>query len=259
MYSELSLQFLAIILIETIALLIGGAISIYRKKMKSSRIKVLLSFAAGTMLYVAIVKFVPDAKELFESLYTPRVSATYLALSFFLGILSTTPIDYVLSLIYKLKAESNHAKDSDRLHWVVFSSISMHNFFEGIALFITLIGSPKLLIPVIIAIFAHNIPEGSVISVLIYEKTKSRKKALLFCGLSGLSGVVGMLMALILLQDIMTIQLLAMLKGFLAGLLINTAISELLSRSMTKGEHHLSIRFLVLGMIFMALLLILKG
>lgn len=259
MDNKLSILPFVVILIEALALVIGGVLAIYYKQIKGNKIPMLLSFAAGSMLYVSVVKFLPAAKDLFDSLYTPRISSLYLAISLFSGILITTPVDYLLSTIHKYRLKQEKEIPYNKIHWLVFSSISMHNFFEGVAIFLALISSPTMILPLLLAIFAHNVPEGSVIAVLIYSNTKSKRKALFYCALSGLSGFLGMLFAYILLQNIMSMQLLAFIKGILSGLLINTAISELFTRSMLKGEYHLSVRFLIFGMIFMAALLILKG
>lgn len=47
-------------------------------------------------------------------------------------------------------------------------AITIHNFPEGIATFISALEDPQIGISVAFAVAIHNIPEGIVVSVLIY-------------------------------------------------------------------------------------------
>ena len=59
-------------------------------------------------------------------------------------------------------------------------SITIHNFPEGIAAFMSGLKSLDVGIPIALAIAIHNIPEGIAVSVPIYHATGSRRKAFWF-------------------------------------------------------------------------------
>lgn len=58
--------------------------------------------------------------------------------------------------------------------------MAIHNFPEGIAVFMSALIDVNLGIALAIAVALHNIPEGIAISSPIYYATKSKKSILVF-------------------------------------------------------------------------------
>lgn len=54
--------------------------------------------------------------------------------------------------------------------------IGIHNFPEGLAVFMTSLSDTSMGIPLAFAIAIHNIPEGIAIAMPVYFATKSHKK-----------------------------------------------------------------------------------
>ncbi len=65
--------------------------------------------------------------------------------------------------------------------------ITLHNFPEGLAIFLASKKSTKLALTLTTAMTLHNIPEGVAVAVPIYFATKSRWQALKITALSGLA------------------------------------------------------------------------
>lgn len=82
-------------------------------------------------------------------------------------------------------------------------------------------------------------------------------KAMKFCLLAGLSGPLGAMVTALVLPIDLSIEYLGFIKAALAGILVNTALVELiLPSAYVFKKQHVSKKGIVLGMLFMYLLLI---
>ena len=61
--------------------------------------------------------------------------------------------------------------------------ISLHNFPEGIATYVTASNNLELGMGVALAVALHNIPEGLAVAGPVYAATGSRSKAVFWAGL----------------------------------------------------------------------------
>ena len=143
-------------------------------------------------------------------------------------------------------------------------AIGIHNFPEGLATFLAALQDPGLGLAIAVAIALHNIPEGISVSVPIYYATGDRKKAFTFSLLSGLSEPVGAgiayLAILVFLRDggaVVPPQVMGILFGGVAGIMVYISLDELLPTSRAYGKGHDSLYGLVAGMLVMALSLLL--
>jgi ZIP family zinc transporter len=137
--------------------------------------------------------------------------------------------------------------------------IAIHNLPEGMATFTASLADAEIAFPIAIAIALHNIPEGIAVSMPIYFATGNKKKAFWLSFLSGLSEVLGGIIACILIYFIFGISdtILGVMFAAIAGIMVFISIDELLPASKEYGVHHLSIYGMIAGMIVMAASLIL--
>ncbi len=143
-------------------------------------------------------------------------------------------------------------------------AIGIHNFPEGLATFLAALEDSSVGVAIAIAIALHNIPEGISVSVPIYYATGNRRKAFIYSLLSGLSEPVGAIVAylglrLILAGDsgVIPPQIMGILFGGVAGIMVYISIDELLPTSRAFGKGHDSLIGLVAGMAMMAVSLLL--
>jgi ZIP family zinc transporter len=115
-----------------------------------------------------------------------------------------------------------------------------------------------------VAIALHNVPEGISVSVPIFYATGDRKKAFLYSLLSGLAepvgAAIGYLAILFFLggnSGVIPSQVMGILFGGVAGIMVYISLDELLPTSRAYGKGHDSILGLVAGMMVMALSLLL--
>ncbi|WP_305074235.1 zinc transporter ZupT [Propionivibrio sp.] len=143
-------------------------------------------------------------------------------------------------------------------------AIGIHNFPEGLATFLAALENPHLGIAIAIAIALHNIPEGISVSVPIFYATGDRKRAFLYSLLSGLAEPVGAGVAYLILLllsggqgTVVPPELMGILFGGVAGIMVYISLDELLPTSRAYGKGHDSLFGLVAGMGVMALSLLL--
>lgn len=143
-------------------------------------------------------------------------------------------------------------------------AIGIHNFPEGLATFLAALENPHLGIAIAIAIALHNIPEGISVSVPIFYATGDRKRAFIYSMLSGLAEPVGAGVAYLILlfiaggdSVVVPPELMGILFGGVAGIMVYISLDELLPTSRAYGKGHDSLFGLVTGMAVMALSLLL--
>ncbi len=240
---------------------IGSLMALFAKKAGKKFLPISLGFSVGVMLYVSMVELFSDSKAILSLTYGSKVGTLFCALSFFGGILVVGIIDRLIPS-YENPHEFHKRKDFDsaklkRVGLMTAIAISIHNFPEGFATFMSALHNPKLGIAIAVAIAIHNIPEGISVSVPIFYATGSKKKAFYYSFLSGLSEPIGAVIGYLLLKPFISDVLLGIVFAAIAGIMVFVSLDELLPTAREYGEHHLSMYGLVAGMLVMAMSLVL--
>ena len=157
-----------------------------------------------------------------------------------------------------------HDKKLLRMGLFTALAIAIHNFPEGLATFLAALEDPALGVAIAIAIALHNIPEGISVSVPIFYATGERKKAFFYSLLSGLAEPVGAGIAYLVIlffvgseSGVIPSQVMGILFGGVAGIMVYISLDELLPTSRAYGKGHDSLFGLLMGMAVMALSLLL--
>lgn len=225
-----------------------------------------LGLSAGVMIYVSFMEMFYSARiEL--SAMRGELSGTLIATAaFFGGMLLAYLIDklvpeaqnpHELHSIEELTDDSKHHHKLQRMGLMTALAITIHNFPEGIATFMSGINSVETGIAIAVAVAIHNIPEGIAVSVPIYAATGNRSRAFWLSFLSGLSEPLGAIAAYFILMPFMTPMLLNCTFAAVAGIMVFISLDELLPAAHQYAEHHTSIIGVIIGMAIMAISLIL--
>lgn len=204
-----------------------------------------LAFAAGVMICVSITDLMPESITMLQKYYS-GITTIVLAFAFLMiGIIFSGMIDKILPSI---------TKDIPLYKVGIISmlAIILHNLPEGIATFISTTKDTSLGISLAIAIALHNIPEGISISVPIYYATHKKSKALLYTFISALSEPIGAILTYLFLLPFINNIVLGLLFAFIAGIMIQISLTELLPTS-TSYQTTTTKLFFVIGVIFMLL------
>jgi ZIP family zinc transporter len=158
---------------------------------------------------------------------------------------------------------SGHDRKLMRMGLFTALAIAIHNFPEGLATFLAALRDPALGFAIALAIALHNIPEGISVSVPIFYATGNRAKAFAYSFLSGLAEPVGAGIAYLALRSslggesgVIPPEVMGMLFGGVAGIMVYISLDELLPASRAYGKGHDSLLGLIAGMGVMALSLL---
>lgn len=253
-------------LIAGLATGIGSFIAFFAKKTNTRFLCLSLGFSAGVMIYVSMIEIFQQANKSLVLALGEKTGSIVNVIAFFCGIFIIAIIDKLVPSeenpheIKKIEDinEDKINKNKSLLRTGVFTAIAItiHNFPEGLATFVSALNDVSLAIPITIAIAIHNIPEGISVSVPIYYATGDKKKAFLYSFLSGMSEPLGAIIGYTLLRNIINDITLGILLSSVAGIMVFISLDELLPTARKYGEHHISIYGLIAGMAVMAISLI---
>jgi len=247
---------------------IGGLILLLFRKVNTKILSVALGFSAGVMIYVSFVEILPEASRFLGQAYGAKKGDWVTYIAFFLGI-------FLIAVIDKLVPEKDNPHEPQKVeHLDVCNlgqnsqkliktgklaalAITIHNFPEGLATFVSGMNDLSLGIAIAVAVAIHNIPEGISVALPIYCATGDKKKAFWTSLLSGFAEPVGALIAYLVLAPFMSDALFGLIYASIAGIMVFISLDELLPSAREYGEHHLSIFGLIGGMIIMGLSLLL--
>jgi len=242
---------------------IGGFISFFTKANDSRVISGALGLSAGVMIYISFAELMPQATNEFSSMMNSLPAKWWTLVAFMGGIGLIALIDRLIpedenpheihSLDELTQPGNHHLK---RTGLMLTLAITVHNFPEGIATFVTALDSIELALPIVIAIAIHNIPEGIAVSVPIYQATGSRRKAMIWTLLSGLAEPIGAVVALIFLLPFWSPMVEAVCLSAVAGIMVYISFDELLPTAESHGHHHLVLGGVIAGMCIMGLTLL---
>lgn len=238
---------------------IGSLISFFAKKTNTKLLSFSLGLSGGVMLYVSFVEMLPNSFNLLSGSFG-KPGLWYATLAFFGGILISLIIDKLVPEKenpheVRFVESMNSDIDKSKLHRVgvmTALAITIHNFPEGIATFISAYSDIELGIPIAIAIAIHNVPEGIAVAVPIYYATGNKRKAMKYSFLSGLAEPLGALLAFLFIMPFINDTILGIIFAIVAGIMVFISFDELLPGAQKYGNHHLPTYGVVLGMAIMA-------
>ncbi|MEA2067553.1 MAG: zinc transporter ZupT [Thermotogota bacterium] len=241
---------------------IGSVMALFAKRTNTRFLSLSLGFSAGVMIYVSFVEIFVKSEESLAKAVGTGLSSWINVFAFFGGVGLIALIDFLVP-----SAENPHemrdvedmkVKEKELMRVGVFTAlaITIHNFPEGLATFLSAIKDLSLGIPIAVAIAIHNIPEGIAVAVPIYHATGNKKKAFSYSFLSGIAEPVGALLSFTLLRVFFNDLIFGIVFSGIAGIMVYISLDELLPSAEKYGEHHLSIIGLVAGMSVMALSLL---
>ena len=226
-----------------------GAMLIFFK-VKNSNIIICksLAFAAGVMVTISITDLIPASLFGFLNKYYLFPSILLSLIFIILGIIIS-----ILIKKYIPDLDSNDIKNKSLFKIGIISMIAiiLHNIPEGIATFMTSTKNITLGLSLAIAITLHNIPEGISIAIPIYYSTKSKFKALMYTFISGISELIGAIIAYLFLAPYMNEFVMSVLMALIAGIMISISIYELIPASLKYKSLKDTLKFFFIGVVFM--------
>lgn len=253
-------------LIAGLATVLGGLLATHPRMKDRAYIAVALAFAAGAMVFVSLVQVIPTGILLLDNITDAKTARAAVYAAFFAGILLVLAIDRLLPKGLnpnEIEGKENEAKPSKRLlrsGFLVAGVLALHNFPEGLSTFVASYQDLSLGLTLAIAIGVHNIPEGIAVAAPLYAATGSRRKAVMWALISGLTEPLGALAAIALIIMAFPADILGVLFGLVAGMMVFISLDELLPAARRyQTRPHQSIYGMFGGMLIVALSILLMS
>lgn len=232
-----------------ISTVIGAFIIFFDKNRNNKLVTISLSFAAGVMICVSLTDLLPNSFNMILSSNNSFPKLILTLIFMVIGIIISMLIDKYLPSEY----ENKDNKGLYKIGIISMVAIILHNIPEGIATFITSTNNLSLGITLTLAIALHNIPEGISIAVPIYHSTGNKLKAIMYALLSGMSEVVGSILAYLFLAPFINDHIMAALYAIIAGIMIHISVYELIPGAYKDSTLKTVIKFFLIGTIVMLL------
>jgi ZIP family zinc transporter len=198
-------NFILFLLIAAFAQIIGGIISWFFVKKFCRHMRIIVLIEIALMIFVSVLLIEEGFK------ITP-----FVIISALLGI--------VALLILNKTVPHKHQTKAERISFLVFIAMCLHEFPEGMAFGASYLISPSLGLITAVTIALHNIPEGSIVAIPYFIKKKfaSGLKAV---SITQLLYIVGGLIVYALLINVPQ-QFQALSMAFAAGAMLYIVFEE---------------------------------
>lgn len=246
---------------------IGSALTFFIKRNDFRWLALGMSFSAGVMIYISFMDILPLA---FSHVASDGVSLFGMGaeksgkacgmLAFFAGAVVAGLIDafiptHVHGEMLSGAEKSGARKDGGKMGRAAILTavaITVHNFPEGLSVFVAGLGDINTGLAVGFAIMLHNIPEGLSVSLPIYSATGKKWRSFAIGALSGLTEPLGALAAYFVLLPILTPSVVGAALVSTAGIMVYIALDELLPMARDYGEEHYGIFGALAGIALMS-------
>jgi len=130
--------------------------------------------------------------------------------------------------------------------------ISLHNFPEGMAVFLGSMKGLRVGVNLALAIALHNIPEGVAVALPVYFATQSKWQAFKLATLSGFAEPLGVIIVAYLFPSSLSPEILEGLLGAVGGVMAFLTLHEMLPLAFDYAGQKQAVKAVFLGMAFMS-------
>lgn len=130
--------------------------------------------------------------------------------------------------------------------------IALHNFPEGVAVFLASMKSQAVGASLAFAIALHNVPEGVAVALPVYFATGSRMRGFMYAALSGLAEPIAVVVLALFFPSNLDRQLVEKLLAAVGGIMAFLSISELLPLAFEHAGRQRAVAALFVGMAVMS-------
>ncbi len=204
-------------LIAGLSTLIGGLFIFIKIKNINKFIVISLSFSISIMVLISIFDLLPNSSINMISYYGKYFGILLIILTFILGYLT----------IYLITNRIKYKSSLYKIGILSMISLMLHNFPEGIAVFMSSYVNIRVGYKLFLAIILHNIPEGISIAVPLYYSGRSRGLSLKYTFISGIAEPIGALLSYIFLKNYISNIMISFILIFVSGLMISLSINEI--------------------------------
>ncbi|KAK9128656.1 hypothetical protein Syun_017453 [Stephania yunnanensis] len=240
---------------------IGAIVVVLNKSPNLKMLGLLQGFAAGLMLSISFLDLAHNAINsigfLKGNLWFFGGVTFFAVVAKFIPEPTLAPSTDVKS---KKRNDDEGGKDMLKKHrrQVLFSGIitaigiSLHNFPEGMAVFLGSMKGLRVGVNLALAIALHNIPEGVAVALPVYFATQSKWQAFKLATLSGFAEPLGVVIVAYLFPTSLSPEILEGLLGSVGGVMAFLTLHEMLPLAFDYAGQKQAVKAVFLGMAFMS-------
>ena len=232
-------------MISGLSTLLGTLIIFFKIKKVGEFITFSLSLSMIIMIMISILELIPDS---FITIVQKYGYYYGLMISILVLLLGYQTIYFINKLVHSTNSLY-------RIGVLNMISMILHNFPEGIAVFMSAYNNIKVGLKLSTAIILHNIPEGMIISIPLYYSGKSRGRVVLYTLLASIAEPFGALLSYIVLKRLINKLILAYVLMFVSGLMISLSINDILKEILSYNKNKYMIIGIITGLIISLLIL----
>lgn len=217
---------LLLTLLAGAATFIGAFLGVLGQKPSNRVLAFSLGFAAGIMLLISLMEMLPAALAAEEHVTGIRLRNVHRWLTGLLWLDRLLPHAHPQDLVQKTTQPLPGS--IKRTAILLTLGISLHNFPEGIATFVTASSNLELGFGIALAVALHNIPEGLAVAGPVYAATGSKRTAIFWAGISGMAEILGGVLAWLILGSLISPVVMAAIMAAVAGIMVALSVDELM-------------------------------
>ncbi|KAL1298418.1 zinc transporter ZTP29 [Arachis ipaensis] len=252
---------LALSLLGGLSTSFGALVVVINPAPNLKMLGLLQGFAAGLMLSISFFDLAHNA---LNSLGFLKGNLWFFAGVVFFGVVANFIPEPTLAPTSSDKSRKKNGdgggKDIMKKHrrQVLFSGIitavgiSLHNFPEGMAVFLGSIKGLRVGLNLALAIALHNIPEGVAVALPVYFATESKWQAFKLASLSGFAEPLGVIIVAYLFPSSLDPEILEGLLGSVGGVMAFLTLHEMLPLAFDYAGQKQSVKAVFFGMAFMS-------
>lgn len=224
----------------------GSVVAVSFKKISHRGLCLLISFAAGALLAVALFDIFPEAVH--------QAGLVGAVISFATGYLLFYLITKFVFHICPACAATHTEANFKALTWAMIAALSVHSFMDGLAIYSGCMSASHIGLLVLLAVAYHKVPEGMALTLVALGSGMSRPRAFIITfGIEALTTLAGGLAGLASLFP-QSARWIGYLLGHVGGGFVFLVIHALLSEVI---KHHP--RSTILAALVGALSMVLAG
>ncbi|XP_073001253.1 zinc transporter ZTP29 isoform X1 [Typha latifolia] len=254
---------LALSLVGGLSTSIGALLVILNHSPSLKMLGLLQGFAAGLMLSISFLDLAHNA---LNSIGFLKGNLWFFAgVLFFAFVINFIPEPAIVPRTDANKKENDDdgsGKDMMRKHrrqvffsgivTAVVAGISLHNFPEGMAVFLGSMKGLRVGLNLALAIALHNIPEGIAVALPVYFATDSKWQAFKLATLSGFAEPLGVIVVGYLFPSSLNPEILEGLLGSVGGVMAFLTLHEMLPLAFDYAGQKQAVKAVFVGMAFMS-------
>lgn len=247
------LLFIIAIVFNWLMTLSGASLVYFANKSNKNLVSIALGSSAGIMIAASFFSLLLPAMNLLTD--KSKIYLLIIPLGFLCGVLFLSLCDHFLPHQHMLSKEIEGVHTQLSSNHLLLLAMTLHNIPEGLAVGVAFASMSDNYIPALIlslGIGIQNFPEGTAVSLPMYQSGKSKWLSLMYGQFSGIieipAAIIGYLFAS-LIGEILPFAL-----SFAAGAMLFVCVEELIPEASTDGHIDIGAISCMAGFLIMMIL-----